>query len=319
MFTSSDIKSLQEAYQAVYDDELRSEIVEDDDLFEDLEIIDELSDEELDEIVEEIVYEMLDEGYDFDDVEYIFEDVLVERRLSPREKQERAARNKAANQASQQAARQSSSRARRKRLGDAVKGALSRAGEMARSAGKKVGERGEDIQRYAGNVVTRAKAKATRAAVKATGVSPMDIPTQSGGRRKSADSFSGGSKYQRSAARTAIKKRIGDLSGKAAQAVKDAPGRAMSAAKSGLKGAVGKAARGVSRGARNVARRLGEEVETFDIVIDFLLSEGIVETLEDAQWVMVNELDSEDIDAIIEAYGQPMTKGKNILRKKLER
>lgn len=319
MFTSSDIKSLQEAYQAVYDDELRSEIVEDDDLFEDLEIIDELSDEELDEIVEEIVYEMLDEGYDIDDVEYIFEDVLVERRLSSREQEERKVRNKAANRASQQAARQSAGRARRKRIGDSVKGALSTAGKMARSARdyamKKGGEAKQEINFRSSNAVNRAKAAATRSAMIGTGVSPMDVPTKDGGKRKRADSFAPMRKTDRESARQAVRKSIGDRLRSAKSAVTGAPG----AAKRGLKGLVRKGAEKVQRGAERVARRMSEEVETFDIVLDFLLSEGIVETLEDAQWVMVNELDCEDIDAILEAFGERMTNRQEYLTKKVER
>jgi len=326
MFTSSDIKSLQEAYQAVYDDELRSEIVEDDDLFEDLEIIDELSDEELDEIVEEIVYEMLDEGYDIDDVEYIFEDVLVEARsarrrtggpsyaevmakidakekkapkakakaqpqpevtrqstsstptprsrrrgrssregmsgLTPRKQEERTARRQAEREASEKSAREAARRARRERIGSAVRGALSKAGEMAKGVKQRIG----------------AKLKGAKAVAQIAGSIAKDEAKRA---RRSAE----------------------HQAGKAAQAVASAPGRAVSAAKSGLKGLIRRGAERVQRGAERVAKRMSEEVETFDIVLDFLLSEGIVETLEDAQWVMVNELDSEDIDTILEAYG----------------
>lgn len=42
-----------------------------------------------------------------------------------------------------------------------------------------------------------------------------------------------------------------------------------------------------------------EEVDIFDIVLEFLQAEGYAETLEQAEWMMVNELDSEDIDAIV--------------------
>ena len=45
----------------------------------------------------------------------------------------------------------------------------------------------------------------------------------------------------------------------------------------------------------------GEEVDIFDIVLEFLQSEGIAETIEEAQEIMVNELDAGDIDAIVEA------------------
>jgi hypothetical protein len=44
-----------------------------------------------------------------------------------------------------------------------------------------------------------------------------------------------------------------------------------------------------------------EELDIFDVVLEFLQTEGIVKSLEEAKWLMVNELDSEDIDAILEA------------------
>ena len=50
-------------------------------------------------------------------------------------------------------------------------------------------------------------------------------------------------------------------------------------------------------------KRMGEEVDIFDIVLEFLQVEGYAETLEEAEWMMVNELDADDIDAILEAEG----------------
>ena len=44
-----------------------------------------------------------------------------------------------------------------------------------------------------------------------------------------------------------------------------------------------------------------EEVEIFDTVLEFLQTEGYAETLEEAEWLMANELDAEDIEAILEA------------------
>lgn len=42
-----------------------------------------------------------------------------------------------------------------------------------------------------------------------------------------------------------------------------------------------------------------EELDVFDVVLEFLQAEGIVETLEEAEWLMANELDADDIEAIL--------------------
>ena len=44
-----------------------------------------------------------------------------------------------------------------------------------------------------------------------------------------------------------------------------------------------------------------EEVDIFDIVLEFLQVEGIAETLEEAEKIMANELNADDINAIVEA------------------
>jgi hypothetical protein len=51
----------------------------------------------------------------------------------------------------------------------------------------------------------------------------------------------------------------------------------------------------------------GEEVstDTYDLVLEYLYVEGYAETLEEAEWMMANELDAEDIDAILEAFKEP--------------
>ena len=43
-----------------------------------------------------------------------------------------------------------------------------------------------------------------------------------------------------------------------------------------------------------------EDLDIFDIVLEYLQVEGIAESFEDAQWVMVNVLDEEDIDSILD-------------------
>jgi hypothetical protein len=46
-----------------------------------------------------------------------------------------------------------------------------------------------------------------------------------------------------------------------------------------------------------------EELDIFDVVLEFLQAEGYAETLEEAEWIMSNELDDEDIEEILEAEG----------------
>jgi len=319
MLSSSDVRSIYEAYASIYEDSS----------VEDLSL--------LEEIVEEISYEMIEEGYDIEEIEESFDDELIEEILieakvtygsdteSPEERRTRA---KAKVGEKKAAARKA-----------AVKGAVKAAGEKAKEVKSEVGRR-------ASNVVTRAKAGATRAAMAATGVKATDVPTKSGKARKSADTFVAGRKADRDSAKAVIKQKVkskaagakaaagiagsiakdearragrkaAHTAGKAAQAVKDAPGKAASAAKRGLKGLIRKGAEKVASAAGKVAKRMTEEVETYDVVIDFLISEGIAEDLQEAQWLMVNEVDSEDIETILEAYGQPMTKRQEYLTKKV--
>jgi len=50
-----------------------------------------------------------------------------------------------------------------------------------------------------------------------------------------------------------------------------------------------------------------EELDIFDAVLEFLQVEGYAETLEEAEWIMANELNAEDIEEILEAevsYGE---------------
>ena len=86
-------------------------------------------------------------------------------------------------------------------------------------------------------------------------------------------------------------------------AVKNAPEKAGTAARKGLKGLIRRGAEKVASGASKVAKRMYEEVETYDVVVEFLCDYGIAENLQEAQMMMVNEIDSEDIKSILEAYG----------------
>jgi hypothetical protein len=57
-------------------------------------------------------------------------------------------------------------------------------------------------------------------------------------------------------------------------------------------------ARKLAAGVR-ARRSANEEVEIFDVVLEFLQAEGYAETLEEAEWLMANVIDEEAIDIIL--------------------
>ncbi len=320
MFTSSDIKSLQEAYQAVYDDELRSEIVEDDDLFEEIYIIEQLEDGEFDNIIEEVVYELLDEGYSIDDLDEIFvdeffEQMIDEARVTMGRGGESGEGRVTTGTGSRRAAKKRLSDRKARKRSEFVQNAMQKIRNIVDEPARKYAEKRGVVRSKSGkstlgpgtgvsSISYKQKTPAGRRDVRKAVA--KDIAKRAWDRvigpAKTAKAIGGiaGSIAKDEAKRA--RRSAEHQAGKAAQAVASAPGRAASAAKSGLKNLIRRGAERVQRGAEGLAKRMSEEVETFDIVLDFLLSEGIVETLEDAQWVMVNELDYEDIDAILEAY-----------------
>jgi hypothetical protein len=76
---SKEINNLMLAYQAVYNQELREEFEE---INEDFFGVDYLTEENLEDIAEEVIYEMLDEGYNFSDIEDIFEEFIIEAKVT---------------------------------------------------------------------------------------------------------------------------------------------------------------------------------------------------------------------------------------------
>jgi hypothetical protein len=68
------------------------------------------------------------------------------------------------------------------------------------------------------------------------------------------------------------------------------------------------AARGAQRGALTPAEKKQfnrEEFDIFDVVLEFLQVEGYAETLEEAEWMMANQLNKEDIANILEVLDTP--------------
>ena len=80
--------------------------------------------------------------------------------------------------------------------------------------------------------------------------------------------------------------------------VKGLLGKGLRAA-AGAAGSVAQKARKVGAAAGSAAARLGEEFDSFDVVLEFLQAEGYAETLEEAEWMMANLIDEEAIDIIL--------------------
>ena len=87
-------------------------------------------------------------------------------------------------------------------------------------------------------------------------------------------------------------------------------GRRVKAANPGMQPDVGGKTKPKSQGRMDAGTRADlqyrkanlkkEELDLFDTVLEYLQSEGIAESVEDAEWMMVNVLEGEDIDSILD-------------------
>ena len=305
---------IRDLYQSIYAPEQVDEEIE-------------ISDEELTEIIEETVIELLEEGYTAEEIEESFDDefvdeILIEAKVTYGSDTESPEEGRARRRPGAKARLvKGDQKARDKKIADTKAAIKSAPGKALRAAARGT----ERAEKRAGEIGTKAvkksKAGLTRAAMAATGVSGDDVPKKDGTKR-SPGTFSGQRPYDRGAARKVmgkkIKTKLGSLRSKvkgAVDSVKMKPGdpdksikSRIGKARSGLKRMIGKAARRVSGGADRVAKRMGEEFETYDVVVEFLCDQGIAEDLQEAQWMMVNEVDSEDIATILEAYGMKAAK-----------
>ena len=301
-----ELRGLYEAYTAVYDEDLRDELEEMSDEFAGIE---NLTDEEIDSIVEETIDEMLAEGYEFDEVEEIFEEVLSEARV---DMAARAKSRKAYAASSEKSAKEARGRAAAKERAEkraaavskvkgAVKSALGKAKAAVKSGVAKAKEAGKEAKFRA--VDKPAAAYATKRNLHpAAGMAARskDPEKRRGLRAKVAADIKGRIKHK------IAKAQVGAYSAarKAGQAASDVAGKAKQSAKytaartkRGVKKAVGAAASGVASGASRLAARMAtEEMDVFDTVLEYLQTEGC----ENPEQMMIN-LSTEDIDAILEA------------------
>lgn len=260
-------------------------------------ILEEISDEELyflsdsmiEEIVEEVFVEAQEEGQDLE----VFESILCESidvsmmllnevtspakvnaaRLKDKgaaargegqtagrdagaEARKRISSGSSGNSSTSRAEKLAKVKAAVKKVGAAVKAGVKKAAPVVRKAAVKSAE-------IAGKAVGKAKnlAKDMGSAAKKGYQSTQSASSSSSDSNSSSSSSSGGSSSSSGGSSSSSG---GSSSGMTRPVVKKKPGllsRIGSKLKSGLKKAVGKTARAVSRGTRNVARRMGEEVE----------------------------------------------------------
>jgi len=317
-------QKLYESYFAVYDDELRETLAEETELFED---IDYLYDDELEEIVDEAIEAMIEEGFDLDEIEEAFEDILSEatvtrgrgnynklssdKRSAPVTYDAATTQRRAARQAAQPArraaviskARQRQAQAVKDAPGKAmarVKGAVQSGIDKARKAvdtrvvnysarrGLEKNKHGNPLQQN--NYGMRMQSSAGRRGVRANVV--RDLAS------RAANKIGRGSERVQARMRDASTQ-VGGAVTAAGSGAMQAAQMAGSATKKAGKGFIGRNVRRLATKAGNLASRLGEEVDVYDVVLEHLLEEGYAETPEAAQAIMVN-MSEEWIDVIVE-------------------
>ena len=286
---------IRDLYQSIYAPEQVDEEIE-------------ISEEELTEIIEEAIIELLEEGYTAEEIEESFDDevldgILIEAKVtygSDTESPEEARARRRPGAKARLGKRRSE--ARRK----AVTGAVTAAREKASAAKDAVNKRVKDTKQQ--SHVGLAKYASNRKL-------PLSNP---GSRTQTSD----GRKKLRKAVAKDMASRLGkalvgsarntdtskSVNARFNRAVDKAKG-AVKGAKKGLKNRIADAAGSVGDKAIAFSKKMRtEEVETYDVVVEFLCDQGIAEDLQEAQWMMVNEVDSEDIATILEAYGMKAAK-----------
>jgi hypothetical protein len=263
-----------------------------------------ISEEELTEIIEEVIIELLEEGYTAEEIEESFDDEFVDgiliEAMTPKQKEMRAKFK--AQQARDSAAttRTKDKNARDKNIADTKAAVTKTVTKALTSARKRVSAAKDNVEKNVKDKKQQSHVGLAKYASKRNLMKGAGLKTQS----------SKGRGELRKAVAGDIKSRLGSKvrdAVKSVQMKKSDPDKSIKSrigkARSGLKGMIGKAARNVAKKADKAASRLGEEVETYDVVVEFLCDQGIAEDLQEAQWMMVNEVDSEDIATILEAYG----------------
>lgn len=315
---TASLNELMEAFNAVYDEEVREEYLEEDYAF-----LDDFNDEEIEEIVEEVIYDLLDEGYEVEELEDIFEETfLTEARVdmaarAAARKKYMASSEKSATQARKAGAavvKKEKREARKEKIKSAAKGVLSAIKKGAKRVAKKVGIGAEKAKqamqgrdRSAERSTRRAKSKMKSAAVKnirkaVTGKAAAPKAVEKKVSRKDVTGSTGAG-----AAGTIRSKSSGGSGGGPSSKGRALPPKgATSRTDAGNLRKSSQVAFALSRAAkagRKKMEKLNNSFDMFDVVADFLISEGLADDINEANWMMVNEVTAENIEQIVELYG----------------
>lgn len=316
-----DFRTIKEEYNSIYTSQPQV-------LSEEVELIDEEA--ELDAIVdadimEGVVLELIEEGFDGEELLEAYLQ-LVDERINLDEVDRSAAADRLARMKYSKGIQKAKERKEKvKGAINRIKGAIKSAPEKAKRAVNKAkgavamgalkatgtklkDKRGKDLSYSATHTQHKSVRDKAKAALKDRAKSAAKGAAQVA--KKTAKSAAVGAAAAGIKASKAAKEAPGrarDAAGKAKEDAKASVKDKLRKVKAGVKKLVGKAARGVEAGAKKVAggadrvaKRMGEET-SYDIVLEYLYVEGYVDTLEEAEEIMVL-LDREEIDTITECY-----------------
>ena len=314
----NDVQTIRELYNQIHSSE---------NLDEDFEFLDNFSDEEIDDVVEEVVFELLDEGYEIDEIENLFEDTfLVE--VSDRYYDSAV---KSSKKAAAKIEKDNRKKRRAERI-EKVKGSAKGALEKLKGLGRRAKEKAKGAVSDAKSSVERG----ARTAAKKANVGAEKVRRAASGEDRGAERGRRQDKIKMkkiavanirkavtgSSEKPRRKDQTGSVGAGAAGTIRSKSGESGNGPSSkgralGPKGTTSRTDAGNPRRESQIkfalakAQRSGEKrlaklnnsFDVFDVVVEFLCDYGIAEDLQEAQWMMVNEVDSEDIATILEAYG----------------
>jgi hypothetical protein len=285
---ASDLKALQESYQGIYEEG------------------DGISCEMIEEIVEELIEECVEFGYSLDEASVAVENAAIlyldEAKVtygsdteSPEQRKERAKERLGGMKSS---ARKAAVKTAVGRVQAKAKGVKAAAGIVASIAKDEARRVGRAATHAVSSTVQKKKAEVKGGIKRMIG----------GGLRAAA---TGIGKVAQKAAGAAS--RLGEeyvdeasYSAKAARAGKDIgkPGKQFAKIAKSAAERYGSKERGEKVAGAVLAKLRKEEIDVFDLVLEYLLETGHAETISEAQYIM-SQMDSESIEAIIETRMDP--------------
>lgn len=315
--------NLYEAYAAVYDEQLREDILSVDEEFE---FIDGLSDNELDEVMEEII----SEGTDISECFEVFDEIISEARVdmtarAARRREYTQASEKSAGEARKRGAAKEKSERRAERV-ERIKSSVKRAAEKVKTKAAGVvsaaaggaAEAGRSAKGIASSAKKKVTGKLAAAKERIAGAVKSGRTAVAGGLRKAASKIEPKEKTGKEI-KASAKEKIGAYRmgrGKVAPERLGSP-RSNSSGSAGSQGRalppVGKTKTGKTLTSsqrstqtaaqnRRLSSRLGENFDLVaEIILEDLINEGYAETFEEALYVL-ESLSDYQVGDIAESY-----------------